>query len=241
MPTKRDPYRITTHARTPLVLNLAGCLALVIIATTPVASETLEGLKIKRVRSFICRAPDMGSQQDVADIAGGDEKEKVFIRPTDDKCHFHLLYRSARGHETQLTQKPGGYLFARAIAVADGTRVICASDTVHIGAPDGKPNQRLSQQVPIRCWAGTGNGFASGDPVVPGNPEYAAWIQSVEVDPANPATYRVTWVRDFSFQFLNMSDTGRPPTDGIYVTSFSRNGERVVSGITTKISDKTVR
>lgn len=201
----------------------------------------MEGLKVERVRSFICDPAAMGAQQDIADVAGGDAKEKVFIRPANDKCHFHLFYKNASGQETPITRRSGGYILAQAIALDDGTRVICASDTIHTGAPDGQPNERLSQQVPIRCWAGTGRRFVSGDPVVPGHPEYAAWIKGLEPHPTKPETYLVTWIRDFSFQFLNMSDAGRPPTDGTYGTTFSVKNKKLVIGNTTKLADTTMQ
>jgi len=62
----------------------------------------------------------------------------------------------------------------------------------------------------------------------------------VEAHPTEASTYRVVWIRDFSFQFMNMSDAGRPATDGTYETTFTLQGQKLIVGATTKSADTTM-
>lgn len=215
-------------------------LSLIALVTT-VSRVTSAEITVERIREFVCDMSAIGNQADIAMVENGEMGEAVFIRPADQECRFHLLHRSGSGSETQLTSSPGGYQIAQA-AVLDnnGLRAICASDAEHTAVTDGEPNERRVQTVAIHCWVGDTGSFKPGVTVVGKDPEYAAWIARVEAHPKEVSTYRVVWVRDFSFQFLNMSDAGRPETDGTYETTFTLQGKKLVVGATTKLADTTM-
>jgi hypothetical protein len=67
--------------------------------------------------------------------------------------------------------------------------------------------------------------------------QYAAWVDSITPVGDTQDQWSVGWKRDFSFQFLNISDAGRPPSDGAYATALGFDGEVLVAGVTTKLSD----
>ena len=54
------------------------------------------------------------------------------------------------------------------------------------------------------------------------------------------SVFQVVWIRDFSFQFLNLHNEDRPAEDGVYSTVFSVVDGVVVVGQTTKIGDEGV-
>jgi hypothetical protein len=198
-------------------------------------------ITVERIREFICDTSGIGNQQDIAFVENGDMGETIFIRPADQECHFYLFHRGASGDETQLSGDPGGYLIVQAgVLNSDGVRTICASDSEHTAVKGGESNERRVGSVSIQCWIGGAGSFKPGVTVVGKDPEYAAWVARVEAHPTKAATYRVVWIRDFSFQFMNMSDAGRPATDGTYETTFTLKGQKLVVGATTKLADTTM-
>ncbi|MCB9537509.1 MAG: hypothetical protein H6704_14740 [Myxococcales bacterium] len=157
---------------------------------------------------------------ELAPVAG--DGGAIAIEPTEEPCQFHLLHRDVAG-ATRLTDVPGGYLLAA--GVADGAaRVVCASRIDHRPAAQatGSGQKRLRQtyRVRLECARGEAGQFTALQPAVPPSPDWAPWISTLETLPDQPGRYRVTYERDFSFQFLNLTDHGRPEEDGTYTVDF---------------------
>ena len=215
---------------------------MLIVALMATITRVAHGeITVERIREFVCDTSAIGNQQDIAFVENGDMGETIFIRPADQECYFHLYHRGASGDETQLSGDPGGYLIVQAnVLDNDGVRAICASDTEHTAVTGSEQNERRVGTVSIQCWIGVAGSFKPGVTVVGKDPEYAAWVARVEAHPTEASTYRVVWIRDFSFQFMNMSDAGRPATDGTYETTFTLQGQKLIVGATTKSADTTM-
>jgi len=183
-------------------------------------------------RGFVCHDDGVGSELTIAEVDGAVGDRLVIVSTGD--CFFDLVYRTGSG-DLPLSAAPGGYILAVAERFTESdVTLICASDVAHIPGTN-EANERLVQSVVIRCWARSGVApfVALPDAVVPEGAEdgdssgYAAWIDDLTVE---DGTYRLGWIRDFSFQFLNMSDSGRPATDGRYKTILSFDGQNLTSG-----------
>lgn len=185
------------------------------------------------LREFRCRAELVTGETVIEEVEGA-AGEAVAIVPTGPDCNYDLIYRAGTG-TAPLSAQPSGYLFAGATRFPDGVRLVCASELHHaVSAGIG-----TMDQVPIRCWASaTTSGFAAAV-AVEGSSEYAAWVRALKPHPMRSGAYVLEWTRDFSFQFLNMGDTGRPATDGVYETVLVWSGSTLTAEAPVKISDKT--
>ncbi len=229
----------TTHAII-LTLSLAGCddaTRDAVLGDTDAASlsdavapddaaprpDAGPPIVARRLLTWVCDAAfaeqATPSALELAPVAG--DGGAVAIDPTAEACQFHLVHHEA-GAEARLTDRPGGYLLAA--GVADGAaRVVCASRIEHRAAPGpaaGAKTLRETLGVTLECARGEAGAFGPLQPVLPASPDWAPWIASIETLPAQPGRYRLTYERDFSFQFLNLTDAGRPATDGTYTVDF---------------------
>jgi hypothetical protein len=65
---------------------------------------------------------------------------------------------------------------------------------------------------------GTLTSFSVSTLAVPPATDWAAWGREFKPHPTRANAYVLEWAYDFTFQFFNMSDNGRPSTDGLYET-----------------------
>ncbi len=184
---------------------------------------------VVRERGFECVSYGVGARNTVATVRGssGSTIESIERAP----CSLDLVHVNSAG-DLPLSPMPSGYLFSDAEVDSAGNTWICASAINH--SPGPYPNVRVSDSVALTCWAILPNGNLATASVVAGDPEYAAWLGSIRS--TGPDTAVVTWVRDFSFQFLNMANGGRPATDGTYETSLQISAGSINVGATTKLS-----
>jgi hypothetical protein len=188
-------------------------------------------LPVERVRGFNCRADQVTAETTIADVDGTTD-EHVVIVPDVAPCNYQLKYRAGAALSA-LSETASGFLIAAAAHLADGNRVVCASEIHHHATGGGSAE---IDSVPIRCWA-SGTTVFTGIVAVEGSSDYAAWVRTVAAHPTRAGAYVVTWARDFSFQFLNNSDLGRPSTDGEYETVLTWDGTTLSAEPTTKKSD----
>ncbi len=192
-------------------------------------------LPIERVRGFTCDEAAAAASPEVSDVAGA-AGELLFITPSGTApCTFHLAHRGDGGVETRLSVSPSGYLVASAAAAA-GLTMACASDAMHYAVPGGPATAREVHQVPIRCWASAGTTWTQPLEVVAADLNHAAWVVSVVPEPATSGAFTLTFTRDSTFQFLNLSDFGRPGTDGTWSVPLTLVGNSVVAGAATQLS-----
>ena len=224
--------------------TLADAVHAIAVAPAPTVPPEIPAgppphIPVEVMREFVCRMANVGTGATIATVEGGDPNEGIIIRPAGDDCLFHVFHRSEAGHETQLTTEPGGYQIAAAAVVPGPARVICASDAAHTAVPGAAVGLRRAEHVRIACWAGEPGSFSSAATAVPEDPSFAAWAARVEAHPTEAETVRLVWVRDFTFQFMNVSDAGRPATDGTYETTISLSGGSLTVGATAKLTDST--
>jgi hypothetical protein len=209
----------------------------------PPTVDEITPVTVTMDRGFVCLDEGVGTELVIADVEGTAPDSAVgdqVVIVSDGDCLYDLVYRT-NSEDIPLSDDPGGYILASAkrFTEPDAT-LICASDVLHLPGSE-EPNERLVQSVVVRCWARLGAApfVALPDAVVPegansgDSSEHAAWIDDVSF---LDGTYRVHWLRDFSFQFLNMSDVGRPATDGAYRTELSFDGSTLTAGATTQES-----
>lgn len=179
-----------------------------VIAALPVGEE----LPAIIAPEFECQPEKVGAEMQVSKVVGG-PNSAVFIRPTRGaECQFELVYRDPDGSEHIITgERDGGYLFTSAVRTQD-TTVICTNNIHHTALAAG---MRHIDSVVIECAAHTPDGWTELTPVVIPDGPWAAWIRSLEAVPDSRDTFRLRYARDFSFNFFNLTDNGRPSSDGL--------------------------
>jgi hypothetical protein len=178
----------------------------------------------RRLMTWVCdtRFAQEASAEDLQliDVANG--AGTIGIDLTDDPCMFDLVYRE--GEQMQrLSASPAGYLLAAGVENA-GTRVICASRIEHQAADDGgEPDeegmhlQRETTGVGLECFTWRNGAWSAPQVVIEPNLDFAPWVNAV--DALDGGSFQVRYDRDFSFQFLNLTDAGRPEEDGSYTVT----------------------
>jgi hypothetical protein len=200
---------------------------------TPAPPAAGEELPIEVVRTFTCRHDQVLSERVLAAVAG-EAGAVVLIRPGDARlseppssgqaptpqpdCQYQLVFRAADGDEQLLGPTPDGYLFAAALRTSAGLGLLCVNAIRHtsLGGLD-----RHIEAVELRCSASPGfsEPFGPLTPVVSPDGDWAPWLRTLSaIDSPSGAgkSFSLRYVRDFSFQFFNLSDRGRPATDGLY-------------------------
>ena len=173
---------------------------------------------IERHKEFTCVRDGIQGITDINDVDGRDG-DVLAIEPTGTDCKFSLLYKPGGGGVVKLADE-GGYLIAVGGVAGNGQAIVCASNIAHRPAEDGKsdvPNEFPHQieEVFIECTSFDGNAWSPMVRVVEGGSEWAGWVLSLK--PASDSgRYQLRYTRDFSFQFMNIGDNGRPTDDGIY-------------------------
>lgn len=229
--------------------RIACCLLLVSAACAPSRPPSLEdkdlesppprtGLEV--VREFTC-VPPSSNDDDVLFSLEGRSTESVAIRPQGSNCQFALILKRP-SRDLVLTNRPGGYL----LGVSDGQPgrgALCVSNIVH-GIDTAASNVASTsmahriQRVDLECSVElAADQWSPLFTIVQGGSDFAAWPSWVTFDDSRKQ-WVAGWVRDFSFQFLNISDRGRPETDGVYETSFTISQEQLVLGATRKVADR---
>lgn len=214
-------------------------------------------------REFTCDRTAVTAETTLRPVAGADG-ESLAVAPTNEPCTYHLLYRDAHGGVQRLSDKPALTIIAHAQRFADTgntqTTVVCASPIEHRASStksvDSTVANRILQGAQLLCAADRGTGFAKLEKLVDGGNDYAAWIVDLAAVPlpaarhdgdddgdddgdshADLRAFAATWIRDSSFQFFNLSDAGRPATDGVYQTTFTVDPRgKVRAGATVKVS-----
>lgn len=188
-------------------------------------------LPIEVVRSFVCEPPP-AAELEVLELDG----ERLLLQPTSlTPCSYLLVHRDDAGVDELLTPTPSGYLMA-GLARASGAAVACASNVIHTPEPGGPLNGRVAQSVSITCFLEVNGVWSPGVEVVAPAPASAAWVVEVSAIPNMSGAFAVTWVRDSTFQFFNVSDLGRPPTDGVWSTPLAVTGTTLTPGTPTHVS-----
>lgn len=181
-----------------------------------------EELPIEVVRTFTCVPEGVGAELVVAEVVGA-PGERVLIRPVAaEACRYDLIHRASDGAERVLSELPGGYLFAAALRTDDGVTVVCANNIAH--RAEGAGGLRYVDGVGIACAAAGADGvFGRLRAVVAPGPDWAAWLRNLAAVDDAPRRFALRYVRDSSFHFFNLSDNGRPPTDGVFEVAFEVN------------------
>lgn len=196
-----------------------------------------------RVMIWVCdtrfaRMADAEALQ-LSEVTGGDGV--VALRPVDEPCTFDLLYVEGED-ETTLSATPGGYLLSLG-AHADAQRVVCASRIEHHAADDGgMPDiagdrvQRETTGVALQCAAWSDGAWGRMQTLIEPSLDWAPWIVGVEA--TGDGGFRVRYDRDFSFQFMNLTQAGRPPEDGTYAIDLRVGADgSLVAGAPERVAD----
>ena len=186
---------------------------------------------VHAIPHFECRG--VGTELQLAPIADRVGAEGIVIRPAGDPCNFALFHRGS-GTEVEIGSAPGGYLVSTARRFPTGVLMVCVSNVQH-HATSG--TEHTVDDAPIDCGFEVGGVFTEMARVVAPRGGWAAWPRALRDD--GDGWYTLTYARDFSFQFANLSDQGRPPSDGLYELRVRPAGSGVETGALTKVSDFT--
>ncbi len=188
------------------------------------------------VREFACTPEGVGDELVVGKVAGtiGDV---VVIRPAvRDECRYDLIYKAATGEEQVLSGGVhSGYLLTLAAAFPDGRAVVCTNDVRH-SAVGG--SQRFMDEIVIVCTTRrAGSAWTPLRDVIVPDEQWAAWVRGL--DQRDDGTITLRYTRDFSFQFMNLTDEGRPAEDGVYEVELLTTETGVTASDAVKLSDTT--
>ena len=184
-------------------------------------------------RYFNCDPSEVGDGLVIAGIDGL-EGDALGLRPFGDAaCEFNLVYSTGTPDaETVLSAKPGGYLLGDGLRLGSGDLVICANNIHH--SPAGARRRRI-ERVGLECALHSGGEWSDLLEVVASS-EWAPWISDLRV---SDGVLRLAYTRDFSFQFMNLSDNGRPSEDGIYEIVLTPLGGTLSASAPVKVADRT--
>jgi len=201
---------------------------------------------IEVVRTFACVPEGVGAELVVAEVVNA-PGAAVTIRPSDPaSCAFELVYRDPDGTPHVLSESAGGYLFAAGLHIPDGPTLVCANHIHHV--PDDVSHDdadvgatgRWVEAVSIECAARVGGAWSALTPMVEPAGEWAAWLRDLAVHPSLTGAFTLSFARDFSFHFFNLSDHGRPSEDGVYEVAFGLGGDGSFEpGPPVKVSERT--
>jgi hypothetical protein len=196
-------------------------------------------LPVEVVRNFECLEQGVGAELVVAPVVGADG-DVLAIHPSGAAgCQYSLVYKAADGTVTPVSSSGSGYLFAAAVRQG-ATTLVCGSNIRH--RAEGAGQTRYVEGVTIECAVKSGGAagpFGPLTPVIVPDGSWAAWIRTLEVDAAHAGSFRLRYVRDFTFHIFNLSDNGRPASDGIYEVVVTIDGTRPHADVAAKLSDKT--
>gem|GEM_PF-6752843 len=173
-----------------------------------------EELPANLVKTFDCLPEQVGDEMVMAKVKGQDG-DQIVIRPSGtEACHYDLIYRSVDGAEHVLSgTDASGYLFTITQQSAGGVILVCVNNIQHHPL-DGAVHE--IDEVAIDCAARVNGTWTPLQPVVTPDGPWAAWIRTVTPDEIDSNRFRVTFAHDFSYQFMNLTDNGRPEDDGLY-------------------------
>jgi hypothetical protein len=199
---------------------------------TPKLPEPAE-LPVEVYRKFSCES--VGDEMVVADVEN-EPGAQVVIKPTADPCTYHLVYRESAGDETTLSMDPAGYLQTIAI-LHDGLVLVCVNRIDHTPLDDGS-NLHYIDGASIACAVKADGAWSALTPVVVPKGEWAAWVKDLNPVPDKSGVYTLRFAHDFSYQFMNMSDSGRPEDDGLYDVTLDLGADGVSASDAVKVADK---
>ena len=195
------------------------------------------------IRAFRCRPAAVSGLVDIAEVDGL-KGASIAITPSDTECHYDLIYRATPdASPVVLSRAAGGFLWAIAGKAPSGRVVVCASDIQHRADPGGVAASgelaRTIDSVRLSCAARADDGhWGPFTTLVDTDGTYAAWALGLEQSDARADGFRVAWVRDVSFQFLSLTDAGRPSTDGVWTTDFVAHADGTLGiGASRRVSD----
>jgi hypothetical protein len=170
-------------------------------------------------RTFNCRPDQVGQELLMATLEGS-SKDRVVIRPSGGQaCHYDLIYLSENGDEHVISGKDAsGYLFTRVLKTSTGVTVVCVNNIRHHPL-EGEIHE--IDTVTIDCARRKQGSWTALRPMVTPDGEWAAWLRTFQEDASQSHPFRLTFTHDFSFQFMNLTDAGRPTEDGLYEVGFS--------------------
>lgn len=238
---KKLGYRIDKRLLAVAVMVLAWVACSEESATTPADLGVIAdsggggGQTVKVHKQFKCYKDAVKGTVAINDVEGL-PGAAIAIKATDAPCQFDLLYQD-KGKDEVLSNKPGGYLVTAGGVSTSGEAVVCATNVDHGPASGGAATTHGIRAARLECTIKRKAGWTALTSLVDGGADWAAWVQEIT---ASGSTIKVTYVRDFSFQFANISDNGRPSTDGIYSITLQGSGSSLTASKPTKVSDKTV-
>ena len=97
---------------------------------------------------------------------------------------------------------------------------------------------RYMNSVTYECAARISGEWTALSPVVTPDGDWAAWANAISWDVDGDSLFSTRYSHDFSYQFLNTGNLGRPDADGLYEIQVRRDGERLVVIETEKVSDE---
>jgi hypothetical protein len=199
------------------------------VITPPIPPEEGE-LPVIQIREFECLGDQVGAGMPLMDVENGGGDTLSIRAAGDVPCKYDLLYGPAAGRPEQISMgEPGGYLITAATRFSSGHTVVCASNIHHY--PTGIGNQHAIDGVTVECGAHDGTTWLRLQTVLEPDGEWAPWVDAISQNEADSNQFVITYRRDFSFQFLNLSDRDRPETDGIYELRLTlRDGAFEVTG-----------
>lgn len=204
-----------------LVLATVGC------APAPLPPEDFDQLQrplerpigdVHRDVTFEC---DPAMDGTTVAWAADDGSSRVHLETTSQACRFHLVFERD-GMRERISTAAGGYLLPVAAFRPDGDGVVCASDVVHRQVSGSAHEIR---RVQLSCAWRLGGVWTPLTPIL--EPlEWAPWPRAITLHPDD--TLELVYVHDFSFQFFNINDAGRPETDGTYALRYDLRTQTVL-------------
>ncbi len=192
--------------------------------------EREPGIRVQQHKQFTCVTDAVQQLTDIKAVEGT-ANDSLAVAPTKEACRFDLVYRTP-GRSAKISgDKPGGYLMAVGGQAGNGQRIVCASNIDHKRASklNGNRAEHQIRGVSIECASYDGSRWSPMRKIVDGGSKWAGWVLSVRPS-STGSRYLMRYTRDFSFQFMNVGDVGRPETDGIYdvFLEIGPNGPEVV-------------
>ena len=173
-------------------------------------------------RTFDCFPEGVRDGAPVGQVAGL-EGAFLSLRTASPTCQFDLVFHGSDGAQTVISDAPDGYFFAAARRLPSGDVVACVTAIQHRAHDAAEPAKRFIERTRIRCARQIGDDWMPMVDLISPDGPWAAWLdpETFGDSAAIPGDdgrgqFALLYARDFSFQFLNTVNTGRPGEDGMY-------------------------
>ena len=209
-------------------------------------AEAPADIPLTAVKAFICSHDGSTADVFLGELLkmSGEKVSDLKLRASEVECKFRLVEGNGP-NATLINSEPMAPALVEGRVFADSTAILCFSDVQHEQPEQVKndpslPRVHLITGVVLACVGRVDGVWGEVASLMDTQETWAGWIKGLEPHPDDAGALVLTYARDFTFNFLNYANAGRPESDGTYqlVVRLAESGKVEADAAPIKISDK---